>query len=318
MPTFDITQIPFDDFETATRTVLKYLHKKYGFSLWMMTRTEGNDWIILQAEDHGYNVKEGTVFNWADSFCSKMVEGDGPRIAPCSNDIPIYATSAIGRQVEIKAYIGVPVVRKDGSLFGTLCAIDSKEQSHDLLKEQETIELLARLLETVLEFDFEKTEQKRLLEHAQQEALIDELTQIFNRRAWERSIELEESRSKRYGSPSIVFMIDLDGLKTINDTEGHTKGDNYIISAGNCLSQIVRKTDVVARIGGDEFAILAVETDLVGGKSLFNKIKEAFKTNDIKASIGMAIRNPELGLKSAIEEADNIMYKDKLLKKTQK
>ena len=74
MPTFDITEIPFDDFETATRSVLKYLHKKYGFSLWMMTRTEGDDWIILQAEDHGYDVKEGSVFNWADSFCSKMVD----------------------------------------------------------------------------------------------------------------------------------------------------------------------------------------------------------------------------------------------------
>lgn len=317
MPTFDITQIPFDDFETATRCVLKYLHKKYGFSLWMMTRTEGENWIVLQAEDHGYNVEEGSVFNWADSFCSKMVEGHGPRIAPCSNDIPIYATSAIGRQVEIKAYIGVPVVRKDGSLFGTLCAIDPNEQSNNLVEEQEAIELLARLLETILEFDFEKTAQKRLLERARHEALTDELTNLFNRRGWEQSIELEETRSKRYGSPMVAFMIDLDGLKMINDTKGHKEGDKYIIDAANCLSQIVRKTDFIARIGGDEFAILAVETDLVGGKTLYNKIRESFKLNNIKASIGMAIRNPELGIKSAIEHADSKMYNEKLLKKSE-
>ena len=62
-------------------------------------------------------------------FVQKWLIGNGPRIAPCSNAIPIYATSAIGQQVEIKAYVGVPVVRKDGSLFGTLCAIDPNEQS---------------------------------------------------------------------------------------------------------------------------------------------------------------------------------------------
>lgn len=315
MPTFDVTQIPFDDFETATRAVLKYLHKKYGFSLWMMTRTEGSDWIVLQAEDHGYSVKEGSVFHWADSFCSKMVKGDGPRVAPRSNEIPVYASSEIGRQVEIKAYIGVPVVRKDGSLFGTLCAIDKEEQSDELLEELESIELLARLLETVLEFDFEKTEQKRLLEHAQQEALTDELTQIFNRRAWERTIELEESRSKRYGSPSVVFVIDLDGLKEVNDMQGHTKGDELIINTAKCLVKVVRKNDVVSRLGGDEFGILAVETDELGGKSLYKKIEESFKVHNIKASIGMSVRNPELGLKFAIEEADKKMYKEKVLKK---
>ena len=50
---------PFPDFRASAQEVLQYLHRCYGFSLWMVKRTEGNDWIVLQSEDHGYNVKKG-------------------------------------------------------------------------------------------------------------------------------------------------------------------------------------------------------------------------------------------------------------------
>ena len=65
----------FRDFEDAGKAILEYLHNHLGFNLWMITRTEGNDWIVLQAKDSGYGVKAGQVFNWADSYCSKMVLG---------------------------------------------------------------------------------------------------------------------------------------------------------------------------------------------------------------------------------------------------
>ena len=107
MPQPSIDLLPFDDFETATRAMLAYLHERLGFSLWIMTRTEGNDWIVLQAGDHDYNVEEGEVFRWADSFCSRMILGRGPRVAPCSSDITPYAAASIGQQVLLCAYLGV-------------------------------------------------------------------------------------------------------------------------------------------------------------------------------------------------------------------
>ncbi len=67
--------LSFTDFASASRAVLSYLHRKLGFKLWMVTRTEGEDWIVLDAEDHGYGVEAGTVFRWADSFCSCGEEG---------------------------------------------------------------------------------------------------------------------------------------------------------------------------------------------------------------------------------------------------
>ncbi|MEO7031776.1 MAG: sensor domain-containing diguanylate cyclase, partial [Herbaspirillum sp.] len=107
------------DFETTSRAVLTFLHQRLGFALWIITRTEGENWIILQSEDHGYGVTLGMVFRWADSFCSEMIKGNGPRIAPNSDLVAAYRQAPISRQVPIKAYVGSPLLCADGSLFGT-------------------------------------------------------------------------------------------------------------------------------------------------------------------------------------------------------
>lgn len=83
----------FDDFEAASRATLAYLHQRLGFDLWMMTRIEGSNCIVLQAENHGYNVEEGTVFRWGDSFCSEMVLGRAPRVALRAQDVPLFVQS---------------------------------------------------------------------------------------------------------------------------------------------------------------------------------------------------------------------------------
>ncbi len=142
--------VPYADFSEASKAVLSFLHQRLGFNLWMVTRTEGEDWIVLDVEDHGYGVKKGNVFRWADSFCSRMVLGQGPCIAPNSQSIPAYANAPIGQQVPIAAYVGVPIHDADGGLFGTLCAIDPAPQKESLVDELPLIELLSRLLSSYL------------------------------------------------------------------------------------------------------------------------------------------------------------------------
>ena len=77
-----MTHVLPPDFERASQAVLEFLHRRLGFSLWMVTRVQGDDFIILQAKDEGYGVSPGTVIRWADSFCSQMVKGNAPRVAP--------------------------------------------------------------------------------------------------------------------------------------------------------------------------------------------------------------------------------------------
>ena len=282
----------FKNFEEAGQAVLKFLYQKFGFNLWMITRTEGDDWIVLQSEDNGYNVQPGQVFRWADSFCSHMVQGKAPRIAPRSEDIPLYVNAPIAKQVEIKAYIGQPLTKEDGSLFGTLCAIDPKPQSDAITKEAGLIDLLGQMLSYILQGELREVEQIRQRERFKEEALNDSLTGLFNRRAWDNLISLEEERCKRYGHPTAILMIDLNNLKTVNDSLGHTAGDELIQKAAMALKGCVRSNDIVARLGGDEFAILSIENNQVNAENLVNRVLQVFAEANISAAIGLAMRNP--------------------------
>lgn len=305
----------FDSFESAGQAILKFLHQRVGFDLWMITRTEGDDWIVLQTEDHGYGVKPGQVFRWADSFCSHMVKGNAPCIAPRSNDIELYATAPIAKQVNIQAYIGQPLLKSNGELFGTLCAINPQPHDDKLLQEKDLIEFMAALLTHILHIELKQTEQTRQIERLQAKAMTDELTQLYNRGGWEHFIALEEERSQRYGNLSAVYVIDLDGLKEVNDTLGHAAGDELIQRAAHALRCMARQTDIVARLGGDEFSILSIEIDHAGAETLLERIQQALQQVQVDASVGFALRHPSFGLQQAISQADQQMYFHKRSKK---
>ena len=111
----------------------------------------------------------------------------------------------------------------------------------------------------------------RLRAHvAQLEARVGELDQLAhqdslvnlpNRRGFMRELERLVDQAKRYGEPSAMLFVDLDGLKMINDTFGHKAGDGSLIQVAGLLVGGVRRSDVVARIGGDEFGILLAHAD---------------------------------------------------------
>jgi hypothetical protein len=96
------------DFEHAGRAVLEFLDRRFGFGLWMVTRVEGDDCIVLQSVDHGYGIGPGRVFCWADSICSRMISGDGPRVAPDIELVSAYVKAPAAQRVPVRAYIGVP------------------------------------------------------------------------------------------------------------------------------------------------------------------------------------------------------------------
>ena len=298
-------------FESAAKAVLKILHEKLGFDLFMVTRTEGDDWIVLQSEDHGYGVKQEDIFKWSDSFCSRMVTGSGPRIAPCSASIPAYREAPIGRKVKIGAYVGVPLTYGDGRLFGTLCGIDPNPQPKAIETELPLVELFASLLSALLHSELQAIEAGRSADSARAEAEVDCMTGLCNRRGWNRHVEEEDARCRSYGHTASVVVIDLDGLKRINDSEGHVSGDRVIIRAGETIQGAVRKGDIVARMGGDEFAVLAPQCDLAGAKRLTHSIRTALMGEEICASLGAAVRAPARGLNDAYEMADTEMYREK-------
>ena len=306
---------PFTDFESASRAVLRFLGERTGLGLWMITRTEGDEWIVLQSCGHGYDIADGDVFRWADSFCSLMVAGRGPQAVADLEDVPVYLDAPIGRELPIAAYLGVPVMRGNGELFGTLCAIDPKPQPETLVDELPLVRLLSRLLGTVLDADMRQLELTRELEASREAALHDSLTGLLNRRGWEERLLVEERRARRYGSPAAVFIIDLDRLKEINDNIGHDAGDLLLTRAAQILRETLRESDAIARIGGDEFAVLCMECGMYGQEPVVRKVRDALVQADIEASMGWAPRDPRKDLATAVIEADRAMLAEKRVRR---
>jgi diguanylate cyclase (GGDEF)-like protein len=161
-----------------------------------------------------------------------------------------------------------------------------------------------------------------LYERVFEESLTDVLTDLPNRRYFERRLAEECERSKRYGHPFSLLMIDLDGFKAINDSFGHAIGDSVIQQVSAALLRTIRSSDMVARFGGDEFAIIVPEADKEAAIHLAEKIKTVLAAtklhlpNDtqrfVSACMGLAVYPRESDtLKSLFDLADQRMYRAK-------
>ncbi len=304
-----------NDFATAAQATMSYLRHRLGFKLWMVTRTEGEDWIVLFADDAGYGIKPGQAFRWTDTVCSRMVLGHGPNIAPALVDVPAYAEAPLARELGVGAYVGVPLHRTDGSLFGTLVGLDPQARSPDIREELDTVTLLADLLSAVLNGELNAGDALRQAERADVDLTRDSLTGLYNRRGWEMLLAREEERCSRYGHSACVVSIDVDDLKFINDTQGNASGDALLMRTARALEHVTRGSDVVARLGDDEFGMLMVECDYFDAQAMLLRVQETLAGADVRASLGMAMRKAGFDLEEAFAMADAEMYRAKRSRK---
>lgn len=146
----------------------------------------------------------------------------------------------------------------------------------------------------------------------------DHLTGLANRRAFEESFELECKRSRRYNRPITLVYMDLDNFKKVNDRQGHHTGDEVLVGVAATLRSNLRATDCVARIGGDEFAILLPETNEDASRIILKKLDAVLqelltRTNwPIGFSFGVVTFPAPLdSLEAMLERADKLMYEAK-------
>lgn len=157
------------------------------------------------------------------------------------------------------------------------------------------------------------TEKQLLLEELRRQAQTDPLTGLFNR----RQLEIEANRSllfaKRTGTPLSIAVIDIDHFKSINDAQGHSAGDAALQGVSAQLRARLRATDIVGRIGGDEFVAVLPGTSEAGALSLMNDFKVAVQTGSgITLSIGISELGPRNNdLESLIADADHLLYEAK-------
>jgi len=160
-------------------------------------------------------------------------------------------TDGAGR---IAALVPVEVVRDDGSAFVVGALRLAGLNGPPTVDDRDVLGLLATQAAAALE-------NARRHERALEQASEDSLTGLFNHRAFQQRLEGEIARARRGGHPLSLVMVDLDSFGEVNNTWGHQAGDAMLEAVANALSQGARAADVVARYGGDEFAVILIETD---------------------------------------------------------
>jgi len=150
---------------------------------------------------------------------------------------------------------------------------------------------------------------------AKQEGMTDMLTALLNRRGWDQAVKEAEARCRKENLNACVIVVDLDGLKRINDTEGHAKGDDLIRRASNALRAAARREDVLARLGGDEFACLSVGCVPEHANLVLKRLSQSLQKASVPASLGYAMRDLAGSIGAAFQEADQAMYTHKRARK---
>jgi diguanylate cyclase (GGDEF)-like protein len=159
---------------------------------------------------------------------------------------------------------------------------------------------------------------RRRLAEEQLLASTDGLTGALNSRAFAERLQFNLALSGRYGRPVTLAYVDLDDFKRINDLQGHGAGDRVLKAVAKTLRDATRRTDSVARVGGDEFALLLPNTDLAGAQSVISKLDQSLREkmrsggSPVTCSIGaVTFSKPPVSADEALRAADGVMYKVK-------
>ena len=196
----------------------------------------------------------------------------------------------------------ITVYRKDNAAF----------EDHDLM-----------LLSIFASEAVEAVEKAKLISELKKQATYDSLTGVYNKKSIIEKLKVEIDRSKRHSHSLALLFIDLDGFKEFNDDHGHLMGDKLIHDFTAVLSEQSRKIDILGRFGGDEFIIIAPQSDIAGVRVLAEKLRKAVSAHDFisskldqkhhtTCSIGVALFPDHSDtLEGLLEKSDKALFESK-------
>lgn len=182
---------------------------------------------------------------------------------------------------------------------------------------------ISNALGAAIEAELRMADQLERIDYLERLAISDELTGLLNRRGFEDSLGRTLAAARRYGEHGVLVYIDLDGFKPINDTHGHAAGDAALRHIAGLLKDSVRPTDFVARMGGDEFAVMLTRTTWDDGLNRAEAVDRLINGTSftwqgqlitLHASFGIQTYGPKDDGQQLLNRADEAMYRAKRLR----
>ena len=331
---FDVPADPA--FDRITRLVARLLHAP----LTLYSVLDSGD--LAHKSAHGFDKPDVTPCEIAVArLLSRQVSSTGKpaAIADARKDLTLVSAFSSPGTHDPVACIGAPIVVEDTSsalispsaslrsgraaksptIAGVLSAFD---RGHRVWTEDDIATLTDLAAFLVSEIQLQRT-RARLEEQADElrrASLVDELTNLHNRRGFMLLGEQGLRLAVRNKAQVLVFFVDLDGMKAINDTLGHKTGDLALLETADILRETFRKADVLARLGGDEFVVFAHDAapgaERVIVLRIYERVAEHNRTPDrtfrLALSVGVArMSTGNRSLDGLIDEADAAMYREK-------
>lgn len=294
----DVLETPAKDrFERLTRLA------KHMFDLPMAYVTLAADNPQWFQSSTGFNADPE---NMDSSFCSHTIHSSSTFLVPdASKDKRFAKHPLVIGEPYIRFYIGRSLRHHDNTKLGTLCMVDTKPRQmskQDLLALDDLAELAEHeLIASVL-------------------ASIDDLTGLSNRRGFITLSKNILNVCARQNAPATIVLLDLNQFKAINDKFGHTEGDRALIKFSRYMKNTFRDSDILGRIGGDEFAVLLTHATVDYANEIIERLRQDVarateidsRGYDINFSVGIAsIDDKQQSIEDLLDYADELMYKDK-------
>jgi diguanylate cyclase (GGDEF)-like protein/PAS domain S-box-containing protein len=309
----DFINIPLEKLDDAINVALKELGEfvgadrvyvfDYDFKKGICTNTY--EWCAPGISPQIENLK-AVPLDIIPDWVGCHVRGEAMDI-PDVPEMPPGAVKDILEPQEILSLLAIPM------MAGTDCVgfvgFDAVKQKRDYSpEERKLLSIFARMLSNVSL----RRKAEEIIRHT---SFHDSLTGLYNRRYMEQ--EMKRLDTKRQ-LPLSIIMADLNGLKLVNDTYGHEKGDELLKKAAHILGKACREEDIVARWGGDEFVILLPQTTTENARLLCKRITGLCSKADVEdvpvsMALGVASKtDPKGDLKATLSDAEDNMYRDKL------
>lgn len=240
--------------EDLTRPLLEMLQAVTNLESTYLTQVDAQrelQHVLFSRNSQALQIPENLSVPWGDTLCKRALEEDRMYT---DNVAEHWSDSEAARQLGIRTYVSTPIRLSDGELYGTLCAASGRSAPMQPGAEQ-VLKLFAKLIGQHVERENLLKELQEKNETLASMALTDILTGLPNRRAILSELERLLARAVRTGTSVLVGFVDLDGFKRVNDELGHDAGDALLRAMGQRLEGALRKEDMLARFGGDEFLL---------------------------------------------------------------